>query len=312
MRSYSWILALASDRDDTSLYYPMIEQHFEEFPCDVCGTTDAIEVPHAREYTENQPIHICTHCGFVYVKQRRSAKEIADTWANEWYGNKDNGYTAHIPAVKARQTYVADFIDVGLGLKGKEVCDIGAGEGSFLKMVRDEYGARVFGIEPSHTNCSQMTQMGISNFDGTIEEYIASDQSKNYKADIVTIVWTLENCLSCRDMLAGAYSILKDGGSVVVATGSRILVPFKKPLNYYLDPNFVDTHCFRFSANTLRGILAVSGFEVTQMNRYIDSDWLCAIAQKRPVGAHIFWEKDDCRSVADFFERWHKETAFYR
>ncbi|MBI4135766.1 methyltransferase domain-containing protein [Candidatus Uhrbacteria bacterium] len=290
----------------------MTEEQSKEFPCDLCGAVDAIEVPHARKYTENQPIHICTRCGFVYVKQRRSAKAIADTWANEWYKNKEHGYTSQIPAVKARLTYVADFINSHIPLQGKEVCDIGAGEGDFLKMIRDEYGARVFGIEPSHDNCARLTKMGMPNFDGTIEEYITTGQSKNYQADVVTIVWTLENCVSCRDMLSAAYSIVKDRGYVVVATGSRILVPFKKPLSYYLDPNFVDTHCFRFSANTLRGMLAVSGFEATHINRYIDSDWLCVIAKKRPVGTQILWEKDDYKKVADFFERWHKETEFYR
>ena len=48
-----------------------------QFPCDLCGETDAVEVPHCREYTNGQPIHICRRCGFVHVKLRRSAEGIA-------------------------------------------------------------------------------------------------------------------------------------------------------------------------------------------------------------------------------------------
>lgn len=286
------------------------EEQYEEFPCDICGSAEAVEVPHAREYTNNQPIHICKGCGFVYVKSRRSAKAIAGTWSKKLFGN--HFYTANIPAVKARQVYAADFININLGLKDKEVFDIGAGEGQFLEILRREYGARVFGIEPSEANCQKLNALDVKNFNGTIEEYCAFEQHKHDKADIVTIIWTLENCRSCRDMLAGAYAILKDDGYVAIETGSRILVPFKKPLHYYLNANPADVNSFRFSANTLRGILAVSGFAITHLNRYLDTDVLCAIAQKRPTDTKISWEGDDYKQVLDFFERWHKESSFYR
>lgn len=287
---------------------------YTDFSCDLCGSRNSVEVPHARDYTNNQPIHICKKCGFVYVKSRRSSQEIANSWSNEIFGNKakSHKYTARIPAVKARQLYVAEFIDTNIGLKNKNFCDIGAGEGQFLDIIRQkEYGARVFGTEASKQNCSLMSRMGIKHFNGTIEDYCDGLTSRKRMVDIVTIMWTLENCCSCRDMLSGAHKILKNGGYLVVATGSRILVPFKKPLYRYLSKNPGDTHCFRFSANTLRGILAVSGFEVTYINQYIDSDILCVIAKKRKLGEKIQWQGDDFKDVRDFFKRWHKETSFY-
>lgn len=280
--------------------------NYKEYPCDLCGASEAVEVPYARLYTNNQPINICKKCGFVYVKLRRSAREIAKEWSDELYGNC---YTARIPAVKARQVYVADFIDMHIGLKGKKLLDIGSGEGQFLKIVCNEYKADVFGIEPSPQNCADMHEMGIECFEGTIEDALTSKLCVN--AEVATIMWTLENCRSCRDMLTGAYELLKHDGYLVVATGSRILVPFKKRLRDYLGPNPVDTHAFRFSANTLRGILAVCGFEVVHMNRYLDTDYLCVIAQKRPKDVEISWEGDDFVQVYNFFERWHQESIFY-
>lgn len=288
----------------------MKKTQYEEFPCDLCGSTDAVEVPYARFYTNDQPIHICTSCGFVYVKRRRSAQAIADAWSDELYGD---GYTARIPAVKARQTYVAEFIDTSIGLKGKEVCDIGTGEGQFLEIISGpEYGASVFGTEASKKNCQKLTRMGFRNFHGTIEDFCSSPDYRGYKADIATIMWTLENCRSCRDMLSAAYEMLRDGGHIVMATGSRILVPFKKPLDLYLSTNPADTHAFRFSANTLAGLLAVSGFEVTHVNSYIDTDYLCIIARKKDRSESIEWKGDDYLKVYDFFERWHRESIHYR
>lgn len=283
-----------------------MDSEYKEYPCDLCQSWEAVEVPFARLYTNDQPIHICKKCGFVYVRMRRSPEKIADAWSEELYGDE---YTARIPAVKARQVYVADFIDTTIGLKGKTLMDIGAGEGQFLEIIRDLYRANVFGIEPSGINCNKMSAARIDCFQGTIEEYMASGQVT--KVNIVTVIWTLENCNSCRAMLEGAHRMLGTDGHVVVATGSRILVPFKKPLFDYLGDNPSDTHCFRFSANSLKGLLAISGFEPLEINRYLDTDVLCVIARKADFGQAIQWEGDNYLDIHNFFERWHHESMFY-
>lgn len=282
---------------------------YREFPCDLCGSTDAVEVPRCRELTSDEPIHICRECGFVYVKRRRSARRIAEVWSEEIFGA---GYTAAIPAVAARLTYVAEYLEANLGLRGRAVCEIGAGEGHFLDLVRGErYGSEVFGIEPSAANCEALARAGTPHFHGTIEDHSESPEAGARSFDLVAVLWTLENCQDCQEMLRGARELLRDGGHIVVATGSRILVPFKKPLHAYLSRNPADTHAFRFSARTLQGILAVSGFEPVHVNRFLDNDILCVIARKAPDGAEIPWQGDDYLDVHGFFERWYVDTAIY-
>lgn len=285
-------------------------------PCDLCGAYDAYPLPHCEDYTNGQSIQICAQCGFVHVKNRRSAQEIADSWSNEIYqhGSPDViGYTAALPSIKARQIYVADTIGNQVGSAGRTLCDIGGGEGQFLDIVRNPpYDAKVFAIEPSGSNCAILEDMGIECFHGTIEAYVDAGAGGDRKFDIVTIMWTLENCQSCVTMLEAANRILKDDGKIVVATGSRILVPFKKPLHMYLGTNPVDTHAFRFSANTLKGLLAKTGFNTTFVNRHIDTDYLLLIGEKAPAGVKVSWQGDDPAAVVDFFDRWHRETQqFY-
>ena len=272
-------------------------------PCDLCGEVDAFEVPHCRAYTGGQPIHICRACGFVHVKERRSAREIADAWSNEIYGT---GYTAAVPAVTARLVYVAETLNRQVGLAGRRVCEIGAGEGHFLQLVRGPaYGADVFGVEPSPANSKRLGEAGIEHFQGTIEEFEGAEGA----FDVAAVLWTLENCHDLKAMLRGARRILKPDGTLVVATGSRILVPFKKPLQAYFSMNAADTHSFRFSAATLQGALAVSGFDTTYVNRYIDHDVLLVLG--RPASGKPEWNGDDPLAVHSFFERWHAETAVY-
>jgi 2-polyprenyl-3-methyl-5-hydroxy-6-metoxy-1,4-benzoquinol methylase len=281
----------------------------QDYPCDLCGADEPIEVPHCRLYTGGQVVHICGACGFVYVRTRRSSEEIARVWAQEIYGAV---YTAvRNPAVMARQTFVAEFLASNTDIEGSTVCDVGAGEGLFLKYLQEHYRVSAFGIEPSTSNSARLHKLGIESFDGTIEQFLASPAARAYRADVVTVMWTLENCFSCIDMLKGAAALVEVGGKVLVATGSRILVPFKKPLFQYFSHTPADTHCFRFSANALQTALALAGLRTVATNRYIDNDILCVLAEKTEPAATLQPIKDHPLEVVSFFERWHAESVHY-
>jgi len=282
---------------------------YREYPCDLCGADEAIELPYVRLYTSDQPIHVCGRCGFVYVRSRRPSEEIARVWTEELYGS---GYTAkQHPAMMPRYHYVANFLASHVDIAGKKICDIGAGEGFWLKHLVDAHGVEPFGIEPSPSNCTELQQLGLRSFTGTIEQFVASRDAEPYKADVATILWTLENCFSCIDMLRGAASVLPEGGHIVVATGSRILVPFKKPLFMYLSRAPVDVHCFRFSANALQTALAKAGFKTIATNRYLDNDILCVLGQKTDGASSTSTVGDHPLEVLSFFERWHQDTLHY-
>lgn len=291
-------------------------EEFRIVPCDLCGNLEAIDVPHCREYTNGQVLSICKGCGLIHAKQRRSAQAVADTWSNQLFGDPKvltaASYSARNPHVKARQTYVAEFIDTHLGLNGKKLVDIGAGEGQFLEIAQ-QYGANVFGVEPSSKNCAQLQEKKIPCFNGTAEAYIeVLKTTAATKADIVTMMWTLECSGSPKSLLATAYQTLNENGNILIATGSRILVPFKKPLHTFLSPNPLDTHPIHLSFNSLKGLLAESGFEITHQNPYVENDILCIIGKKKTLSEKTPWQKDDYLKVADFFERWHRDSLFYR
>ena len=277
---------------------------------DFKGQGEMIEIPCSPKYCNGQKVYVCKNTGLVRAKELRNADEIANAWSNDVYAD-DFGvftYTARVPAVKARQTYVADFADIKIGLKGKSLCDIGAGEGQFLEIITRDYKAKVYGIEPSQKNCIRISENGFQNFNGTIEEYAKSDKFKENKFDVITVMWTLVNSFSCLNMINIAYKMLKPGGYLVVAEGSRILVPFKKPLHMYFSHLPVDLHPYHFSVNSLCNLLKVNNFKVEFINRYIDSDILCIIGKKIDNLAKQSYEIDYYLNVLNFFERWHCET----
>jgi 2-polyprenyl-6-hydroxyphenyl methylase/3-demethylubiquinone-9 3-methyltransferase len=205
-------------------------------PCDLCGEQDSLDTPG----DPTGKVRICSGCGFVHVKERRGIEAVAKAW-DEIYASGQ--YSPDWPGVKARLFYVAEWLDQTIGLKGKSVLDIGAGNGEFLLRAAHRGAGHLCGLDPSRKNCNLILQKGIE----ACNAWVSPGSRPLGKFDIVTLNWTLENTADCIAVLKYARDCVNPGGHVVVSTGSRILVPFKKPLSFYLGSGTPpDTHCFRW------------------------------------------------------------------
>jgi len=249
-----------------------------DYSCELCGHDEFQEIVILRDYTNYQPVHSCKDCGFVQVLERRTPKEIYEAWKNADPG--DDVYKSARPAVAARHAYAAWFIKEHLD--PELMLDMGSGDGMFSR---------------------QKIPFLVDNWPGMAEEY----SGEKYEA--VSLLWTLENCGSANSVLRAAREALHPGGHIVVATGSRLMVPFRKPLNEYIDDSPADMHPWRFSANTLKAILARNGFMPVRVNRFLSSEYLIVIARKE--NSEQPWRGDDYMAPVIFFNRWHKETLQY-
>jgi ubiquinone/menaquinone biosynthesis C-methylase UbiE len=266
--------------------------------CDLCGSGLRHFIAQSKTFGAGG-VWVCGECGFVFVPVRRSSEEIAASWG-QIFGE---GYTSRWPAVEARLRYVGALFDQRRGWKGKHVLEIGAGEGRFLDIARDLGAAHCSGIEPLKANADRIRRSGHTVFEGTAEQAPVGQ----YHFDVVVILWTLENCQNCTRMLEIAKRFLCQGGSLVVATGSRILVPFKKPLSTYFSQTAPDTHSYRFSAKSLVRALNKSGFNHVELNDYQQCDWLVAEAQVRKTTDLVYQSSDDPQDVLDYFRRWGEQ-----
>lgn len=286
------------------------------------GDGDVTEINLLRKYTGGQPIHIDKLTGLVFVKNRRESKDIADEWSNTVYLSDpkksfDFQYTGMLPIMKARHLFAIDSLNktISGGLKGKSILDIGAGEGYFLKLAKEIYGAKIFGIEPSQQNCINLDKQKIPNFNGTAENYFSSI-SKKEKFDFVTLNWTLCNCSNINDVMRIAFELLNEDGYIMVSDSSRLLTPFKKSLSLYFQPSLpLDLHAWFFSFNSIRCLMVLHGFVPIFQNNHHEQNDLITIAAKKtnckiPVKPEDFF--DNYKKVINFFERWDEESQFYQ
>lgn len=247
---------------------------------DYYGKGKTILVPYSKKITGGYEINISKYSGLVSVVKRRSSTEIAKEWSEKIFGKKfsKSNYTSKIPAVIARHTYVMETMLSKLKISSKSVCDFGAGEGEFLKMLQKKINFYPFGIEPSKKNCALLKKNKIKNFLGTVEDYYKTKNEKKF--DIITAMWTLCNTSNSFEVIKIASNLIKENGYIVIAESSRIMVPFKKPIQMYFGKNNPDLHPFHFSKNSLSNILLLNKFKPVYINRYIDSDYIVIIAKK--------------------------------
>lgn len=286
-----------------------------EYDCDVCGGAEFVEVPHIREYTAGQAIHICKGCGLVYCRTRRTPEELALYWEKQIYGRdsaKKDAYDPERPVFSGRYGYGLSFLKkyVDGGIKGKRVFDLGMGEGQFAAQMRDS-GAIVEGLESSKDNSKVLDGKKLTHFVGTVEQYDAQPDNKKFaKSDVATILFVLQNSQSATDMIKAVYNQLKEGGQLFIMMGSRIMVPFRKPMGTYFVTLPHDVQPYHFSISTLQHLLAKCGLQVEKVSNYWDDDLLCVLARKMPKGHKIAKMKDDYKEVAQWFERWHAESQY--
>ena len=287
--------------------------NLEKIINDFKGNGESIIVPNSKKLTGGYKININKYSGLVSVINRRNSKEIADVWSNKIFGKNfsNSTYTARIPAVISRQTYVLETIISKLKLKSKILCDLGAGEGDFLKMLKEKkLTSKIFGIEPSKKNCSILNKYKIKNYQGTIEEY--ANKKNRLKFDILTMMWTLCNTSDCYEVIKSANSLCKKNGYIVIAESSRILVPYKKPIQMYIRKGNPDIHSYHFSKNSLCNLLVLNKFKPVYVNRYIDSDCLVVIAKKVDFIDKKSIKIDNYKKVRTFFSSWHSHSKNYK
>lgn len=249
------------------------------FLCDLCEESDFSHIEVLDLYTKGDPIHICKNCGLVQVLERRTPAQIYSAWVNADPG--DEIYKSAPPVVAARHAYVRSFISPMLG-RNDFLLDVGGGDGEFA-----------------------------SHIDNSASWNLMAEDLEGFQTDFITLNWTLENCGDPSAVIASCRENLKDGGYLSVATGSRILVPFKKPLWMYVGPGQQDMHPCRFSRHTLYNLLAKHGFNIVAVNEDIGSDYLVIVGQKSDFPMFLPGPFDSASRVIRYFEAWHQHTQAY-
>ncbi|MDP8212063.1 MAG: class I SAM-dependent methyltransferase [Candidatus Zapsychrus exili] len=155
------------------------------------------------------------------------------------------------------------YSDILIGqIKNKVILDIGCGEGSFLKILKDRKN-KVFGVDLSGTGLNACKEKGIecALIDISTEDLPYDDNT----FDIVFLLATIEHLENPCHALFEIKRVLKENGLFIVS------IPNPKSLHPYIYPGLFSVKSFKdFLGLTSFEILKVKGLgQAIMLNRFI-------------------------------------------
>jgi SAM-dependent methyltransferase len=175
----------------------------EFVPCHVCSSTRSHPYLEGRGFT----VVRCADCGLYYVNPQPRAQELEQIYSAFDSGGQWREGEEHFSRAVCRA--IRRFKGSGTAL------DVGSGSGNFLRAMR-RAGFSVYGVEPSKTGSAYArNRHGIETFNGTIEQFLASDPDRRF--DVVSILNVLEH-------LKNPVPVLRELKATLLPSGILALV----------------------------------------------------------------------------------------
>jgi methionine biosynthesis protein MetW len=169
-------------------------------------------------------------------------------------------YDGHFPDPDEVSGIVTSMIP-----RGARVLEVGCGTGSLSRIVADTCGAEVVGIEPDSHRAERARARGLQ----VHTDYLSPDLIQKIGSfDVVLLADVLEHVPNPQTILLLSRQALKSGGAVVISVPNvahwSVRVDVVRGRFRYQPSGIMDvTHLRWFTLDTLKGLIAASGFKIT-------------------------------------------------
>lgn len=226
------------------------------------------------------------------------ARILSDAYA---FGSEPSGYMAESGIGKCYAEDFAKFIENNItdGMLGKEVLEIGSGEGYLLKLLHD-MGANCVGIDPNSQSVLETGSSSLSFINGFFPRDLVDE---NQQFDAIVMYAVLEHLENPGSTLFEISKRLKKNGKLILS------VPNCEPYLNFGDPSLLfHEHYHYFTKESLRRVLVVNGFDC-EISSGGYGGTLYAIATQSPVEPKIPFETNSHNDVLEFLEKLNQLVA---
>lgn len=222
----------------------------------------------------------CDACGFIY--------NMAFDEARLEYSERYDPTQAYSGTFNAWHRQLAEDVVERFGLKGKRVIEIGCGKGEFLHLLAEVGAVSGVGFDPSY-EASRDTSTGHDGLEFVADFY--SEKYADVHGDAVCCKMTLEHIAPARRFMDTVRRTVGDDPDTVVL----FQVPdMRRILEEAAFWDIYYEHCSYFSAGSLARLFRASGFDVVDVRREYDDQYLMLEARSgsRWTGAPVDGEDD--------------------
>jgi len=171
------------------------------------------------------------------------------------------------------------------GLRGKDVIEIGCGQGDFLSLVCEKGGNRGLGFDPSFDPTKSAT---IMKGNVTVIPEYYSDAHVDRPVDLLCCRHVLEHIPEPLVFLRGLRRVLGDRTNTLLFFEVPNALYTLRRLGIW---DIIYEHCSYFTPASLAGLFRRAGFEPIATAEAYDGQFLSIEARLRPVGGG--WREDN-------------------
>ncbi len=237
----------------------------EEIQCILCQSNDLGIFNESKTEAVHKTNVICKCCSLIFVSPRLCEEDYIKyyehgDYVKDHYGLKEDSDIEEVISWRGRRALekIACFEDIFA--KAKNVLEIGAGTGIFLKKLAEKFSANIFGIEPSRRFADIARQkFGIEIYEGTLRSYFEEIGTKRL-FDLIVLDQVLEHLYNPLEALTKAKSLLQKNGYLYIG------VPNIADPKHSREDFFIGPHIFTFNPWTITLLLWRVGLKVVRLN----------------------------------------------
>jgi SAM-dependent methyltransferase len=209
-----------------------------------------------------QQYAICKDCCFVFTKDPLRDDSLSDYYENDSQERSERATNDEKVHMQAQFDFL---LWNGVDVRSKSVLEIGAGNGTFLDLLRTK-GADADRLYYDELSAGSIEILNRKNFKIISVEEVRSSESQRPNMDLVVMNHTLEHLVQPLGKLKKIYNILSEDGYLYIE------VP-----DFTYDGRNTDNVIFQhvnfFSADTLQRLLEKAGFTVVAVQNDFDGEY---------------------------------------
>jgi len=237
--------------------------------CPICGSNSWGRVFTGR--TTRRPhdparwvLARCSQCDHGFLNPRPSWDELGPYYHSS-YAPYDalHGLPGSFEATVSEAKSQGSFRHVAIH-PGQRILDVGSGGGSFLRVAR-ALGAEVAGVEPSAFGARAARDQGLSVFEGTLEQYVASGAGDRF--DLITFSHVVEHLPDPINTITLSAALLDSGGRIWLAVPNGACRSARR-LGWRWHSTDLPLHLHHFSPRSMRVLSERAGVQLHDLRTY--------------------------------------------
>jgi ubiquinone/menaquinone biosynthesis C-methylase UbiE len=247
-------------------------EHEPVAACNLCGSTEHVEVSRRDRYGYPASLHICVRCGLGFLSPRLTAAEYRAFYehvyrplVSAYHGRRIDAETVQVDQ-RAYAAELVGFLRGTLPRPPASVLDVGGSTGVVTAAIRDAFGAAATVLDPASDELEVAAAAGLETVEGFAEDFDTGAR----RWELVLLCQTVDHLLDVRATLASMRRMTADGGHAFVDVLDLMLAARRQSS---VEGAVKIDHPYYLTRDTARAFFLLAGFEPIAERLASDGHW---------------------------------------